>query len=499
MLTGNGIVVIKLNLGNGCNICVSNQSLNSSPQKFSYFYNILSALVALSDALIITLSGVVLYYAHPVLPHEEISRYLPVIFLTTIFALMVFYFANLYGNDIKRYYKSSVHKIILLCSLVFLLLIMVIFAFKASEEYSRVWLFSWYLLSTVLVSFERVSYSLYLRNSRREGRLKRNVAIVGGEEQGSRMVKYLESHQEPWMHILAIFDDRVKRLAGASEFPIVGNVEDLIKHVRAHRIDEILVALPWHAESRTLEILKRLQELPVRVRLCPDLVGFNFPNSDYSHYGGIPVMHIYDKPIDGWCYVFKSIEDRLLGLLALLLASPVMLIVALLIKFDSKGPVFFRQKRYGFNNELIEVMKFRSMRVDLQDGDAETLVTRGDPRVTRIGKILRRTSLDELPQILNVLKGEMSMVGPRPHATKAKAAGRYYQDVVSEYAQRHKVKPGITGWAQIHGWRGETDTEEKIIKRVEYDLYYIDHWSLGFDLYILARTVLALFRTENAY
>lgn len=491
--------MIKLNLDSGCNLCVSSQSLNGSPQKFSYFYNVLSALVALSDALIVSLAGVLLFYAHPALFQEDFSRYLPIIVLTTLFTMMVFYFANLYGNDIKRYYKSPVHKVILLCSLVFLLLVAAIFAFKVSDEFSRAWLFGWYLVATTLISFERASLSLYLKNSRRKGRLKRNVAIVGGEEQGSRMVKYLEKHKEPWMHILAIFDDRVNRLAGISEFPIVGNVEDLIKHVRSHRIDEILVALPWQAEQRTLEILRRLQQLPVRVRLCPDLVGFNFPNSDFSHYGGVPVMHVYDKPIDGWSYVFKSMEDRVLGLLALIITAPVMLIVALLIKLDSKGPVFFRQKRYGFNNELIEVMKFRSMQVDLQDGDAETLVTRGDPRVTRIGKILRRTSLDELPQILNVLRGEMSMVGPRPHATKAKAAGRYYQDVVSEYAHRHKVKPGITGWAQIHGWRGETDTEEKIINRVEYDLYYIENWSVGFDLYILARTLLAVFRSENAY
>ncbi len=313
------------------------------------------------------------------------------------------------------------------------------------------------------------------------------------------MMKSLTINNEPWMDVLAIYDDRVKRLEGFSEHTITGNVDDLIKYARSNRIDEILVALPWKAEKRTLEILKRLQELPVRVRLCPDLIGFNFPNSGYSYYSGIPIMHVSETPIDGWSFVFKSIEDRILAIFALILILPIMLLIALLVKIDSKGPVFFRQKRYGFNNQLIEVLKFRSMHVDNQDSNAETLVTRNDPRVTRIGNILRRTSLDELPQILNVLKGEMSLVGPRPHATKAKAAGRYYQDVVSEYAHRHKVKPGISGWAQIQGWRGETDTEEKIIKRVEHDLYYIENWSLGFDVYILFKTVLVVFRSENAY
>lgn len=457
------------------------------------------ALVALSDMLIIFLSGIVLFYAHPGLKPEALFHYLPVILLTMTFALMVFYFADLYSNDVRQYYKSPVHKIILLCSLVFLSLIMVIFALKVSDHYSRIWLFSWYLCSAIFICLERFLFSALLKKAHRDGKLRRNIAIIGGDEQGSRMIESLTTNDEPWMDVLAIYDDRIKRLEGLSEHPIAGTVEDLITHVRSNRIDEILVALPWKAENRTLEILKQLQELPVRVRLCPDLVGFHFPNSGYSSYGGVPMMHIYDKPIDGWSFVFKSIEDRVLALCALILVLPIMFFIALLIKLDSNGPVFFRQKRYGFNNQLIEVLKFRTMHVNNQDSNAETLVTRNDPRVTRLGNVLRRTSLDELPQILNVLKGEMSMVGPRPHATKAKAAGRYYHDVVSEYAHRHKVKPGISGWAQIQGWRGETDTEEKIIKRVEHDLYYIDNWSLGLDIYILAKTVLVVFRSENAY
>ncbi len=488
-----------MSLGKSFTLCVNDQNLITSSQSSYYSHHVIQWLVALTDALAISLVGIVLFYLHPELEQAAFIKYLTVTLVTTASILVIFYFSGLYRIDIKRHYTSPVHKIILLCVIAFLALITVIFALKISEQYSRVWLFSWCLVSILLISLERSWVSAYLRSSRREGRFTKNIAIVGGEEQGSRMVGVLEKHKEPWMHVLAIFDDRVNRLAGISKYPIVGNVEDLIKHVRSHRIDEILVALPWQAEDRTLDILRRLQELPVHVRLCPDLVGFNFLNTDYSYYSGVPVLHVYNKPIDGWSYVFKSIEDRVLGVLALVLALPVFLIVALLIKLDSKGPVFFRQKRYGFNNQLIEVLKFRSMHVDVQDGHAETLVTRDDSRVTRLGRILRRTSLDELPQILNVLKGEMSMVGPRPHATKAKAAGRYYHDVVSEYAHRHKVKPGITGWAQIQGWRGETDTEEKIIKRVEHDLYYIDNWSLGFDLYILAKTFLAVFRSENAY
>ena len=185
--------------------------------------------------------------------------------------------------------------------------------------------------------------------------------------------------------------------------------------------------------------------------------------------------------------------------MALILLAPLMAAIALAIKFDSKGPVLFRQKRQGFNNELIDVLKFRSMYVDQADADANRLVTKDDPRVTRVGRFLRKASLDELPQLINVLKGDLSLVGPRPHALKAKAENKLYSEVVDGYFARHRVKPGVTGWAQISGWRGETDTEEKIHRRVEHDLYYIENWSVMFDLYICLMTPFALFRGENAY
>jgi len=200
-----------------------------------------------------------------------------------------------------------------------------------------------------------------------------------------------------------------------------------------------------------------------------------------------------------WDHVKKWLFDKIAASLALILLGPLMAIIALLIKLDSKGPVLFRQKRQGFNNELIEVYKFRSMYVDHTDLEASKLVTKDDPRVTRVGRILRKTSFDELPQFFNVLKGDLSLVGPRPHALKAKAENKLYYDVVDGYFARHRVKPGVTGWAQISGWRGETDTEEKIERRVEHDLYYIENWSVTFDLYICLMTPFALLRGENAY
>ncbi|HEY1745267.1 MAG TPA: exopolysaccharide biosynthesis polyprenyl glycosylphosphotransferase, partial [Xanthobacteraceae bacterium] len=219
-----------------------------------------------------------------------------------------------------------------------------------------------------------------------------------------------------------------------------------------------------------------------------------------SYIGHVPVLDIFDRPIADWDVVMKWLFDKSIGSLVLIGVAPIMLLIALAIKLDSRGPVLFKQRRYGFNNKFVEIYKFRSMYVEATDVDANKLVTKGDPRVTRVGRFIRKTSLDELPQLLNVVfTGNMSLVGPRPHAIAAKAAEHLYDEAVDGYFARHRVKPGITGWAQINGWRGETDSREKILRRVEHDLYYIENWSILFDLYIVLRTPFALIRGEGAY
>jgi exopolysaccharide biosynthesis polyprenyl glycosylphosphotransferase len=240
--------------------------------------------------------------------------------------------------------------------------------------------------------------------------------------------------------------------------------------------------------------------LPVDIRLAAHSNKLRFRPRAYSYIGSVPVLDVFDKPITDWDVVMKSLFDTLVGGLMLMAATPILALTAIAIKLDSRGPVFFKQKRYGFNNELIEVFKFRSMYVDQCDATASRLATRNDPRVTRVGRFIRKTSIDELPQLINVVfKRDLSLVGPRPHAVHAKAENRLYDEAVDGYFARHRVKPGITGWAQVNGWRGETDTHEKIQRRVEHDLYYIENWSVLFDLYILAKTPLALAKSENAY
>jgi exopolysaccharide biosynthesis polyprenyl glycosylphosphotransferase len=240
--------------------------------------------------------------------------------------------------------------------------------------------------------------------------------------------------------------------------------------------------------------------LPVDIRLSAHTNKLRYRPRSYSYIGNVPVFDIFDRPIADWDVVMKWLFDKILGSLALICLSPVMLLVALAIKLDSKGPVLFKQRRYGFNNEIIDIYKFRSMYVDQADPTASKLVTRNDPRVTRVGRFIRKTSLDELPQLFNVVfVGNLSLVGPRPHALHAKAENRRYDEAVDGYFARHRVKPGITGWAQIHGWRGETDSHIKIQRRVEHDLYYIENWSLSLDLYVLMQTPFALLSTESAY
>jgi Undecaprenyl-phosphate glucose phosphotransferase len=280
---------------------------------------------------------------------------------------------------------------------------------------------------------------------------------------------------------------------------VIPDLARMMALIRQDAVDEVIIALPWSQAARVQALTLLLATTPVRIRLAPDLAGFRFADRRVTRRAGVPMLTLFDRPISGWSHVFKLIEDRAIALAALAFVAPLMLSIAVAIKLDSRGPVLFKQRRFGFNDRPIEVWKFRTMRSECTDANAVLQTTRRDPRVTRVGRFLRKSSLDELPQLFNVLKGEMSIVGPRPHAMATKADGKLFQDVVDRYAARHRVNPGITGWAQVNGWRGETGTVDKIQKRVELDLYYIDNWSVWFDLYIVLRTFIAVFRTRDAY
>jgi Undecaprenyl-phosphate glucose phosphotransferase len=282
-------------------------------------------------------------------------------------------------------------------------------------------------------------------------------------------------------------------------YPRLGTVDELLQFARKVRIDLLLVTFPISAENRLLHVLRKLWVLPVDIRLSAHTQRLRYRPRAYSHIGHVAFLDLFDRPIAGWDALIKSTSDKMIALMAIVVLAPLLAAVWLAVRLDSKGPAIFKQKRYGFNNELIEVYKFRSMHFDQTDPTAKKLTIRNDPRVTRLGRFIRKTSLDELPQLFNVLRGELSMVGPRPHATNANVNDTEYSEIVEEYFARTRVKPGITGWAQVNGWRGNTDTVEKLHRRLEHDLYYIENWSLIFDLIILARTPFAVLLADEAY
>ncbi len=362
------------------------------------------------------------------------------------------------------------------------------------------WLAGWLILPAGHFVISRLAVSSWLRPRVEAGMLRQRIVIVGGGTAAEEAIQLLEHSSKSDVEIVGLFDDRDDKRSPASvrSHRKLGTINELGAFARKNRIDLIIVAIPVSAEERLLQVLKKLWELPVNIRISGQATRLRFAPTAYEYLGNLPMLSVFDRPLTGWSSVLKSAMDRVIGALALVALSPVMLATALAIRLESNGPVIFKQKRYGFNNELVEVWKFRSMFIETSDANASKLVTRDDPRVTRVGRLIRRTSIDELPQLFNVLSGSLSLVGPRPHATQAKAAAELYEQVVDGYFARHKVKPGITGWAQINGWRGETDTHEKIANRVKYDLEYIDQWSLWLDLQIILKTPFALISPKNA-
>ncbi len=428
--------------------------------------------------------------------------YIPLVMGAVIVANIGFNLARTHRIPAYRTLFQQSSRVLAAWSVLFLLITLGAFLFKAQDELSRVWLVSWFVSGAVVLVAFRLSLRALVMRWTAEGRLKRRTVIVGGGKDAEALIEQIRTGAANDITLFGLFDDRVddRSPESVAGVPKLGRVTDLIEFARRTRVDLVIVSMPLSAEKRVLEMLKQLWVLPADIRLSAHMSQLRFTSKAYSYVGDLPVFDMADRPITDWNLVFKWLFDKVVALTALILLSPVMVAIAVAIKLESKGPVLFRQKRHGFNNELVEIYKFRSMYTDMSDARATKLVTRDDPRVTRVGRFIRKTSIDELPQLFNVLRGELSIVGPRPHALEAKAANQLYYEAVEGYFARHRVKPGMTGWAQINGWRGETDTIDKIMQRVHHDLYYIENWSLLLDLYIVVMTPVSLFsRSENAY
>jgi len=378
------------------------------------------------------------------------------------------------------------------------LLLMLAFMTKSSGEFSRIIMGSWALLAPTLVSLWRVALRIALQEARARGYNMRAVAIVGASPLGEEVARSIK--RSPWMGMTMVgfYDDRhVSRLhpIDPQAGEVKGDLDKLLLAAREGLVDVVYIALPMRAEPRINAIIRRLQDTTASVYLAYDFGGFDVLRAQWGQVGNVPVMSVVENPFHGIEGFTKRAEDLVLGSLIMLTIALPMLLIALAVKLTSRGPVFFRQRRYGLNGEEIRVLKFRSMTV-MEDGSEVKQAVKNDVRITRVGGFLRRTSLDELPQFIQVLTGEMSIVGPRPHAV---VHNEQYRALIQGYMLRHKVKPGITGWAQVNGWRGETDTLEKMTKRVEYDLAYIRDWELWMDLKIIFMTLFGAFRGKNAY
>ena len=468
----------------------------------AYSTVVINGAVRVADFVLLSAIGIALYLGY-VMPIDGFTwDYVWAILGVAAAAVISFQAAEIYDVQVFRGQLRQMTRMASSWAFVFLLFIGASFFAKLGDVVSRVWLSGFFFLGLALLIIERLALRSMIRRWARQGRLDRRTIIVGADENGEHLIRALNAQDDSDIDVLGVFDDRndKRSLDTVADAPKLGKIDDIVEFARRTRIDLVLFALPISAETRILEMLKKLWVLPVDIRLSAHTNKLRFRPRSYSYLGKVPTLDVFEQPITDWDLVMKWVFDRVVGAILLILLAPVMALVALAIKLDSPGPVLFLQKRYGFNNERMDVFKFRSLYHDQADPLASKVVTKNDTRVTRVGRFIRKTSLDELPQLFNVVfKGNLSLVGPRPHAVQGKLQSRLFDEAVDGYFARHRVKPGITGWAQVNGWRGEINSEEKIQKRVEFDLYYIENWSVLFDLYILFKTPFALIKGENAY
>jgi putative colanic acid biosysnthesis UDP-glucose lipid carrier transferase len=424
--------------------------------------------------------------------------YTNVVLIAVLGFVLVAEFTNLYQSWRGTTLRAEMGRVWTAWAWVAASLLVLSFATKTSADFSRLVMLSWMLVCPSLLCIYRSIIRMILRRMRDDGRNSRSAAIIGTGKSAARMARVI--HENPWYGIVlrGFYNDGSSLGFQPDEnlpISVCGDLNELVAAACAGQIDQVYIALPLTEQVLIGELLNRLQDSTASVYLVPDIGMFDLMQARMVDLGGVPILSLRETPflgIDGWV---KRGEDIVLGTLILILISVPMLLIGAAVRLTSKGPALFKQRRYGLNGKEIWVWKFRSMSV-MENSGAIRQATKGDVRITPLGAFLRRTSLDELPQFINVLTGQMSIVGPRPHAV---AHNEEYRKLIADYMLRHKVKPGITGWAQVNGWRGETDTLEKMEKRIEFDLYYIRNWALFLDLKIILMTVFKGFGGKNAY
>jgi putative colanic acid biosynthesis UDP-glucose lipid carrier transferase len=422
-------------------------------------------------------------------------------YLLVISGVLLFfsYFGESFGLYRSWRLGKFSHMCILLIAIIticFLLILTTLFLFKYTELYSRVVMVGWYLLTLVLLLSWRLCVREIKRIRRSKGLSVEKVAIVGLTETGMNLYNEIWKHDELGFDCVGFFDDREpSRIVDLEPKLIEGNINQAIELAKSGDIQKLYICLPLLAEQRIADIIQALGDSTVDVLITPDFLLKNLMNGRIGSVGDMDTISVFESPVNGMKRFYKRSFDIVFSLCAIVAISPVLLAVSIAVYMSSPGAILFKQDRYGLDGRKIKVWKFRSMTVT-ENSNKVVQASKGDTRITKVGAFIRRTSLDELPQFFNVLKGDMSVVGPRPHAV---AHNEEYRKLVTYYMLRHKVLPGITGWAQVNGWRGETDTLDKMEKRVEYDLAYIRNWSLWWDVKIVFMTFFKGFVGKNVY
>jgi len=446
----------------------------------------------LIDLSLIIISLILMMHAYDINLNKDYSL---LMFVTIATFLLLAESFQLYAKMRLRKFINRALNVFAVTSLTFLIVTAILFLIKEGETFSRFVIFMWYGLLIVSLIGWRVIYRTTKHKLYKEGKNLRKVAIIGLNPTARTLYKEITSYPELGLEFIGYFDDREAHRLNGNLDDLKGTVDDALKLSQCGELDSVYICIPLTAETRIARIIHQLSDSTVNVFMVPDFLLSTLMQGNVGSLGSMDTISVFESPISGSQEFYKRSFDLIFSLAVLILLSPVLIVIAFMIKATSKGPVLFKQDRYGLDGKPIGVYKFRSMKV-MENSDKVVQATKNDSRITPIGNFLRKTSLDELPQFFNVIKGEMSVVGPRPHAV---AHNEEYRKQVDYYMLRHKVKPGITGWAQINGWRGETDTVDKMEKRVEYDLQYIRHWTLWWDIKIVFLTIFKGFISKNAY
>lgn len=461
-------------------------------------------VLRLVDGGVVFLAGcATLYFGSLVLgpaPPSSIAGDAVIVILAAITVTWTFGQLGLYAEGTITRAGIQVPRLAFGLAVSALLLGVVGYGIQAPSGLAPSWLALWFCGAFLTLSVVRSCASIALHDRLCRGALAQRTVVVGVGEPCDQLVRYLRDSHDEALRILGVFNESEQSFPEAiDDRKPLDQFEDLIRFVRDEQIEHIVVALPPPAEGRMPEVLNKLRSLPVTISLYREKSAFQLPYLGVIQLGSVRLVTVVEPPLANWRGMAKACEDKVLAGLALLLVAPLLCFVALLIKLDSPGPILFRQARFGFNNHHIDVFKFRTMHAAMADPSGACQTRQNDPRVTRVGAFLRRTSLDELPQLLNVLKGDMSLVGPRPHPVGMWVEDRSGEELAEQHARRHCMKPGITGWAQINGLRGSLSSLAKLERRVEYDLSYIENWSVALDLKIILITALTVLFHDEAY